>query len=636
MRRGLMALKGYAGRVLRIDLSKGRIWEEPIEEDAAIRFIGGRGFVAKILCEEVPAGVDPLGPENELIFMAGPFAGTPIPNSGRHQVGCKSPLTGILAHSDCGGTWGQELKRSGYDGIIISGRSERPVYLWIEDGGAELRDSDHWGLDAYEATDAILKETDQGAKVACIGPAGEKLVKFASILHDGRHARMAARAGVGAVMGSKRLKAIAVRGSGEVEVHDPEGLQRSIREAAQDIVRGCEGLSKNGTANIIQSCELAGDLPIKNWQLGRWEEGAERISGGTMSRTILTGRFYCARCIVGCGRVVRVEDQRFGAVEGGGPEYESLGALGSLCLVDDLNAIAKANELCNRYGMDTISTGSAIAFAIEAFERGLITKEDTGGVALEWGDWRTLIEMVRMIGERRGVGELLGEGVRAAARRLGRGSEEFSMHVKGLECPMHDPRAYASLALGYATSNRGACHMEAFSHVIERGLAIPDLGYPARLDPSSFQGKGEMVAKMQNLMALFDSLPACKFLVFGKVGPARLSEWFGYVTGRVVSKEELLLAGERIFNLERLYNVRCGISRKGDWLPLRILADKRADRWESTSLPHLGEMLSDYYRFRGWTIEGIPTEEKVKELGLEGFVRNPGATWGSPKADKAD
>ncbi len=610
---------GYAGRILRVDLSRGRIRKVSIEYSLLRRFIGGSGLAAKMLFDETGPDIDPFSPENILIFMTGPVTATNVPMSGRYQVVSKSPLTGIYGESDSGGTWGPELKKAGFDGVVISGRSPKPVYLWISDGNAELRDASHiWGMDTYETDRAVKDETDRYAVIACIGPAGEKLARIAGIINDGKHGRAAARYGLGAVMGSKLLKAIAVRGTGRIEVADPDSLQESIRRIASSIIENAKRLRDYGTSGGMTSIEAIGDLPIKNWLLGSWREGAERLSGQEMTRTILSGRYYCSGCIVGCGREVSFKDERYGRVEGAGPEYETLAMIGANCLIDDLKAVAKANELCNRYGLDTISTGAAIAFAMEAYEHGLIGREETGGIKLAWGDPDAMLGMIDKIGRREGeLGWILGEGVMRAAEKIGGISAEFAIHVKGLELPAHDPRAYYSQGVSYATSNRGACHLQSLSHIFERGVTLPDLGFPEIQERHSTHRKGELVAKAQNLMCMFDSLKVCKFILFGGVKPSTLVEWLNMVTGWNMTLEEFMRAGERIFNLKRLYNIREGISRKDDTLPSRILTHKRGSGGSADTLPPLGELLSQYYNYRGWNEFGIPSREKIIELGLE-------------------
>lgn len=609
---------GYAGRILRLNLENRTYGVEELREDVVRLYIGGSGLAAKILFEETEATVDPLGPQNVLIFMNGPLTGTRVPLSGRHEVVAKSPLTGIYGESDVGGTWGCELRHAGYDGVVVKGVAQKPTYIWISDGGIEFRNATHvWGMDTYEVDTVLKKETDEKAVVQTIGPAGERLARIAGIFSNGKDGRPAARCGLGAVMGSKRLKAICVRGNQPVQVAREDDLSRSIRELGGMMVKDGKSLHDYGTSGSLVTIEQLGDLPIKNWAQGRWEEGAKKLSGQRMAESILTGRYYCGACIVGCGRTVSISSGPYAGTEGAGPEYEALASLGAINLTDDLGAVAKANELCNRYGLDVISTGIVIGFAIEAYEKGLISSEDTGGLQLQWGNPSTLIECVHRIGRREGFGWLLGEGVKRVAESIGGLAPELALHVKGLELPAHDPRAYNSVALAYATSNRGACHLQGFSHAFERNVTMPDLGYPEVQDRFAVKGKGEFVAKLQNLMSLFDSAKLCKFTLFTGIKAHHVVEWLNIVVGWDMSLDEFMKAGERIFNLKRMYNVRCGISRKDDTLPPRALIMKRGAGGASENLPPLGEMLSEYYKYRGWDELGIPTKEKLASLDLD-------------------
>ncbi len=611
-------MKGYMGKILRVDLTKGKVETEKLDENLARKFIGGSGLATKILYDETGPETDPLGPENRLIFMTGPFAATPVITSGRHHVVTKSPLTGAYTESDSGGTWGPFLKRAGFDGIVVTGKSSKPVYLWVTEGKVEIRDASRlWGMDTYDVEPAVRKETNPGAVVAAIGPGGEKGVRFASIMNDGKEARAAGRGGAGAVMGSKNLKAIAVFGKMQVEMADPEGLRASLREIGPMVAKNTEGMRKNGTAGGLASFEALGSLPIQNWKYqGRWEQGAVKIAGPAMTEKILKGNYFCERCVIGCGRKVKVENGPFAPVDGAGPEYETVAMLGSLCMVDDLEAIAKGNELCNRYGIDTISAGGAIAFAMEAYEKGLITKKETGEIEVLWGRGDVMVKLVELIGKREGLGQLLGEGVRIAAQKIGKTAAEYSIQVKGQELPAHDPRCFNAGAVNYATSNRGACHLAGFSHVFERVLSMPEIGVDQPAPRLEVKGKGELAAKTQNVMGLFDSLKLCKFALFGGLKLTPILSWYNMVTGNPMDMPEFLRTAERIFNLKRLYNVRCGISRKDDTLPARMLTLKHEGEGLNPSLPPLGEMLGEYYKFRGWSEEGIPLPEKVKELGL--------------------
>jgi aldehyde:ferredoxin oxidoreductase len=613
-----MKLKGYIGRLLHVNLSNSKVHVENLNEEWARQFIGGSGLGAKFLYEMTDERTDPLSPENPLIFMTGPFTGTSVPLSGRHAVVCRSPLTGIFGESDVGGSWGANLKRAGFDGIIVTGRSERPVYLWLHDGRWEIRDASHlWGKDTYEIDPILKGETHEKAVVSTIGQAGENLIFLAAIMTDGKDGRAAGRCGMGAVMGSKNLKAIVVYGTGNVSVHDPESVARLPKDYAPLINKNAENFRKYGTSGGLSAFEAMGTLPLQNWKfVGRWEESAEKINGFTMSETVLTGRYYCDACILGCGRKVKVEKGPYAGVEGAGPEYETLGLLGSSCLVDDLEALCFANELCNRFGLDTISTGGAIAFGMEAYEKGLIDREDTGGIELQWGNAEALIGMIRMIAQKKGIGETLGKGVKRASEELGKNSVEFAMHVKGLELPAHDPRGYNAGAVAFATSARGACHLSGLSHTYERLLKSPEIGVPEVLDRFKVEGKGILAAKTQNVMGMMDSLKLCKFILFGGVTLTDIVKWYRDVTGREMTIDEFVKTGERIFNLKRLYNVRLGISRKDDFLPFRSLTFKRMGKGLTPNLPPLGQMLGEYYEYRGWSEDGIPTPEKIRDLGL--------------------
>ncbi len=615
-----MKLKGYSGKMLKIDLTRSKVHSEPLREDWLEPFIGGSGLGAKYLCEMTDANTDPLGPDNPLIFMTGPFTGTSVPLSGRHAVVSRSPLTHIFGESDVGGTWGAFLKKAGYDGLIITGTSEKPVYLWVNEEKVEIRNAYHlWGKDTYEVDPLLKSETHEKAAISAIGPAGENKVLLASIMTDGKDARAAGRCGMGAVMGSKNLKAIVVYGVREVETFRPEEVNRLQREYGSTINKNAENFRKWGTAGSLSLFESMGTLPIQNWKfVGRWEESAEKINGVTMSETVLTGRYFCDACLLGCGRRVKIDQGPYAGVDGAGPEYETLALLGSNCLIDDLEALCYANELCNRFGLDTISTGGVIAFGMEAFERELIDREDTGGVELRWGSSAALIEMIKMIAHQKGFGKVLGKGVKRASEIIGRNSVEFAPHIKGLELPAHDPRGYNAGATGFATSSRGACHLSGLSHTFERVLKSPEMGIPGPIDRYEVKGKGIIAAKSQNLMGMMDSLKLCKFILFGGITITDMVKWYQLVTGREMTADDFIKTGERIFNLKRLYNVRLGISRKDDTLPFRHLTFKRIGQGLTPNLPPLGQMLSEYYEYRGWSEDGIPSAEKLKELGLVG------------------
>jgi aldehyde:ferredoxin oxidoreductase len=607
---------GHRGRLLRVDLTTRQVTQETISPATLRKYLGGLGLAARLLYDETDAHTEPLAPGNPLIFAVGPLTGTRIPMTGRHAVVARSPLTGLWGESDCGGAWGWELKAAGYDALVVTGQAAAPVYLWIDGDAVEIRDAAHlWGQDCYEIEGSVRAETSPEAQVSAIGPAGEKLVRLAAIMHDGSHGRAAGRCGLGAVMGSKRLKAIAVHGDLRVAVADDEAIKAALRDLVPMIQKGTTRMHNYGTVGGLEGMHAMGDLPIKNWVLGEWEAGAAATGGDRMAETIVTGGYACRGCMVACGREVRITEGPYAGVNGAGPEYETAAAFGALCLNDDMNAIAAANELCNRLGIDTISAGAVIALAMECHELGILG--DTEGLDLSWGRGDTIVELVRRIGRRQGrLGTLLGQGVRQVAADLGGLAEECAIHVKGLEFAMHDPRAYFGMATSYATSARGACHLAGLTHPFERGSIIPEAGFPVSPDRFSSARKGELSAVTQDLMCLYDSLKLCKFAVFGGVFPTHMLALLNAVTGWDMQMAEFLQTGERIANLKRLFNVRLGATRKDDTLPPRILSHKRGGVGAPTSLPPLGVMLSDFYAHRGWDEFGIPRAEKLAELGL--------------------
>ena len=586
-------IPGYHGNLLEVDLSTGKIATRGLDRQSLQLTVGGTGLGARILLDELAPGIDPRAEEAVLLLLAGPFAATRVPCGDRTSVVCKSPLTGIWAESDVGGRFAGHMRSSGFDGIVIRGRSDKPVFLEISEGAAQIRSADSlWGLDTYRTHEMLEREAGARISSMAIGPAGERQVLLASIVSDGNDARVAARCGVGAVMGSKMLKAVvARRGGRQVPVHDPEGLRKSLQQTVRRMTELSESLREFGTSSGVEDCHALGDFPIKNWQLRQWDR-AGNLSGTVLARTILKRRYHCARCPIGCGRVVQVEEGPFRTpAPGGGPEYETLGSLGGNLMVDNIQAVALANDLCNRYGMDTISVGQVIGLAYESFQRGYLKEGDFDGLRPRWGDPEPMITLIRLIGEKRGIGAQLGLGVRRACVALARGDPELDLQVKGLEIPSHDPRAFASIALGYATSPRGACHLQAYSHGVEAWLAMPELGFPEILDRFSAERKAELCVKMQDLMSLFDSLKMCKFVLYAGVTIQRLVEWLDRVTGWGFDQAQLLEAGRRIFELKLSFNRREGLSREEDRIPRRL------SRGEIGS--QLPRMLGEYYRIRG-------------------------------------
>ena len=609
---------GYNGKLLRVNLTERKVETQDLDAQIFEKYIGGVGIGAKILYEETGPDTDPLGPDNVLVAFTGPYTGTMVPSSSRHHVMARSPLTGIFGETNVGGSWGVHFKRAGFDGIAVTGKADAPVYLWIHDDGVEIRDAQPvWGKDSYDSAAWLKGETTEKATCAVIGPAGEKLAKIAGIPHIGSIVRAAARTGLGAVMGSKNLKAMVAFGKKDISIANTDSFQENVKSILSHVKEATETFGKYGTSGGIDNYEKIGNFPLQNWKGSRWE-GAAKISGVAMHDTILTGRKACLMCPIACGRHIKITEGPYAPLDCEGPEYESIGTLGGECLVDDLAAICKANELCNRYGLDTISTGSVIAFAMEAYEKGIISNKDTDGVELVWGSGEALVEMVHKIGKREGIGELMGDGSKRMAEALGKNAVEFAIHVKGLEPSAHDPRRFFSQGLSYATAARGACHNASWSHPYELALSMTEIGIPEPQDAYQVEGKAEFTAKLQDLMTMMDTLVICRFVQIGKaVNVTNMVNWFNMITGRDLDVGEFMKAGEMIFNLKRLYNTRLGISRKDDFLPPRFLTRNRKHEDLTNQLPPLGQLLSDYYEYRGWSEEGIPTPDKVAELGLD-------------------
>ena len=600
-------MKGWVGKILRVDLTKGETKIEDLDRNLAQKFLGGRGLGSKIFFDEVDPNIDPFSPGNKLIMATGPLTGTSASAAGRYMVITKSPLTGTIACSNSGGHFGAELKFAGFDLVILEGKSKEPVYLYIEDGKAELKDAKAlWGKTTHEATDQILSETDRDARVSCIGPAGEKLVRFACIIND-KH-RAAGRSGVGAVMGSKNLKAVAVRGSGSITIADKEAFRKATLDGFQKVKANpvtSQGLPAYGTCVLVNIINASGIFPTRNFQEGVFE-GAEQISGEVLAEDILVRNRACFSCPIACGRVVKVTNPKY-EFFGEGPEYESDWSMGGCCGVDNLDAIAKGNYLCDTLGLDPISAGVTIACGMELFEKGIISAKEVGG-PLNFGDADVMVEMVKAIGYREGFGNALAEGSYRLAERFGH--PEYSMSVKKQEFPAYDGRGAQGMGLQYATSNRGACHVRGY-------LTSPEiLGSPEKLDPFETKGKPGWVKLFQDLTAVIDSVGICLFTSFAFGGPEILS-YFKAATGTEMNLDELMKAGERIWNLERIFNLKAGITGKDDRLPDRLVKEPMPLGPAEGKVVELDKMLPEYYQLRGWDKEGNPTREKVKELGLE-------------------
>jgi aldehyde:ferredoxin oxidoreductase len=598
---------GWNGKILRIDLSSGRIGTEPLDPGLARDYLGGRGLGTKFLYDEVDPQVDPLSPANKLIFAPGPFTGTFAPSAGRYNVVTKSPLTGTVAASNSGGSWGPELKFAGYDLLIFEGRADKPVYLWIENETIEIRDAAHlWGKDVHTVTEMLYGETSPDAKVAAIGPAGENLAKIAAIMND-MH-RAAGRSGVGAVMGSKNLKAIVVRGSHPIHVADKAAFAGAVKKASKMIDEhpvGGTGLPLYGTNVLVNILNSVGGLPTGNFQDGHFPT-ADKVAGEVVTEKYLQRARGCFACVISCGRATKVTNPKYKG-EGEGPEYETAWGFGPDCRIDDLDAVIKANYLCNEYGMDTISMAGTIACAMELWSRGVIGAKETGGLELRFGNAEAMVEAVRQTGLGEGFGRELGEGSFRLASKYGH--PELSMTVKKQEIPAYDPRAVQGIGLNYATSNRGGCHVRGYT------ISPEVLGVPIKVDKDTLDGKPDLVALFQNLTAAVDSSGSCLFTTFG-IGGDEYAEMITALTGLSYTTADFIKVGERIYNLERLFNLRAGLSKADDTLPPRLLSEPILTGASKGSVSRLPEMLPAYYETRGWDKDGVPTKKRLKELAL--------------------
>jgi aldehyde:ferredoxin oxidoreductase len=610
---------GWTGTVLRVNLTTRQITKEPLQADWARDFIGGRGLGARYLLAEVSPSVDPLGPENKLIFATGPLTGTNASCGSRYMVVTKGPLTNAITTSNSGGHWGPELKAAGYDLIILEGRAATPCYLWIYDDQVEIRDAGHlWGKTVWETEEQVRTELGvPDAIIASIGPAGEKQVRFACIMND-LH-RAAGRSGVGAVMGSKNLKAIAVRGTGGVRLADPQAFLEAhwvMKAKLRESPVTSQGLPIYGTEVLVNVINEHGALPTHNHQQSVFEQ-AEAISGETLTETRLVANKACFACTIACGRVTTLPGEAAGKymvtthphnwrIAGEGPEYEAAWAMGAECGIGDLDALIKANWLCNELGMDAISFGATLAAAMELYEKGAVSLAETG-MPLNFGSAEALIAMAEKTAYREGFGTELAEGSKRMTAKYGR--PELFMGVKGQEFAAYEARAIQGMGLGYATSNRGACHLKAYT------VAAEILGLPRQMDPRATEGKAEITKLFQDATSTVDATGLCQFLTFG-IGLEEILPQLSAATGVAYTLEGLLKIGERIWNLERLWNEQAGFTGKDDTLPKRILEEPLPSGPAKGQVNKLGEMLPEYYRLRGWDPEGRITQEKLKELGL--------------------
>jgi aldehyde:ferredoxin oxidoreductase len=620
---------GYMDKILRVDLSKMELKEEGFPEDWKKKYLGGSGVAARIIYDEVPPEIDAFDPRNVLCIFAGPYTGTFAPCSGRYGAAAKSPLTGGWGEANSAGFWGAELKFAGFDGIIVKGKSQKPLYLWVNDGKAELKSAeDLWGKTTVETKRILEERHGNKTKVLSIGPAGEKLVRFACLIND--NGRAAGRCGLGAVMGSKKLKAIAVQGTKTVPIADQKTFADLVKEYTETITNHLATVVLGmGTAGGVKMAEELGDFPVKNWRLGSFPEAADLDFSGDPYQKIFIRKDSCYRCPIGCGRWIKVDKEIAGVkpFEGHGPEYETIGVFGGALQNSDIETIAAANYLCDSYGLDTISTGAMIAFAYEAYEKGIITKKDVG-FELKWGDGEAAVKMTRMIAEREGIGDLLAEGPITAAQKLGKGAHQFALHVKGQPTPAHDPRVYAGVAVEYATSNRGACHLQGQAELWQSEESFYSVQF--QIDPAPFrffgvdfdglhtnEGKGKAIAITMSGFNTLDALVFCAFTGVCLPSGEEITKLTNAIAGWNLKPQDLLTIGERLVALKRAFNIRCGFTREDDKLPERLLTPA-PDVPEKHAAPNLEIQLREFYETMGWDWDtGKPTRERLSKLGLK-------------------
>ncbi|HVN72075.1 MAG TPA: aldehyde ferredoxin oxidoreductase family protein [Desulfomonilia bacterium] len=614
---------GYAGTILYCDLSTGSAETRPLDMEFARKYIGGLGFALKLyldLIKDNPT-IDAYSPENPFVIMTGPLTGMKLSGVARWCVCSRSPQTGLLGSCNVGGSFGAHLKFSGYDGIVITGKASSPVYIHIDGGKVEVRDAGkYWGKDVYDVTDEMIEdnrgETKKSGHIFAIGPAGEKLVKFASIVHNKGH--VAGRTGMGAVWGSKNLKAIYVRGSGKLQVAQSDKFEQLRSELKEMYSENAimASISEFGTNAHMNTGLPGGDIPMKNWQIGEWDR-AEELSPVGFNERILTGRKTCYGCAVACKREGEIKGGPYKFSKGPGPEYETIAAFGTMCLNPSLESISKANDICNRLGMDTISCGSTIAFAMECYEKGLIKDKDTDGLDLSWGNSEAIVALTEKIGRREGFGNVLAEGSRLAAEHIGGNAGDFLTTVKGLEAPMHDPRAAHGYGLAYAVSPRGACHMASLEYPIEGGLMyLPEY---AELQEDIIATSSERKVAL-NILSQDFGMFFSDCAIFCNLGGTPLNatqalDLVNYVTGFDYTLEEILKLGRRIWYLRRGLANLFGSRSRDDVLPKRMRTPLSEGPVEG-SVPDMEMMIEDFYRLRGISSDGIPEKGVLEELDL--------------------
>lgn len=607
---------GYAGNILWINLSTKEVKKMALEADLVRKFVGGRGLAAKILFDRLPPRIDPFSPENLIIFATGPLTGCPAPGANRTVIVTKSPLTGAFLDTYAGGHLGPEIKFAGYDAIIIKGKAEKPVYIQIEDEDVSFKDATHlWGKDCWEAETIIREETGKEARVAVIGPAGENLVKFACVSTDYFH--QFGRGGAGAIMGSKNLKGIAIKGSRGLKIAEPEKIIEYLLDRIEwfftqgpnaDFVKD---RIKYGTPLTMDFTQVIGILPTRNFQYSQFEEYDE-IDGYAVREKVVIADKSCYSCNTPCAKFSMIKEGIYKGLGIGGPEYETNAMMGSNLGNSKLELILKANEICDRLGLDTISTGNVIGFAMECFEKGIITKEECDGLELNFGNMEAAFKLMYKIAYREGIGKILAEGVRYAAQKLNKGSEKFAMHVKGMEYPAYEPRGSFAFALLYVITERGACHRRGWPVIIES----------KKYKPGTTEGRPQLVRDMYNIRTVLHCVGVCDvpYDVAG-ISYYDIAQMLSLVVGWKITEEDLFMVAERVASLLRVFNIREGFSRKDDILAWRTMHEPLPSgpaKGQFISEENLNSMLEEYYSLRGWDrATGIPLPETLTRLSLE-------------------
>ena len=621
-------LYGYAGKILRINLTDKSVKTEDVNPDDARMYLGGVGFGAKILYTELSKGVDPLGPENKIIFATGVLTGTGAPGSGSVDLCFKSPLTKIWAESRSGSDWGPVLKKAGYDLLIVEGKAYKPSCLIIEGKNVKIEEAEQLkGCSSYEKTKLLKDRLGKDFEIASIGLAGEHMVYYASIMF-GDGSRAAGRAGGGAVLGSKNLLAIAVKGNNSIQMKDKKAFYERVRKYSQKLLSNPDNLSmkEDGTVGGMGTCDEIGDWPTKNWRSNSWGK-ADKLYEHFKENDFIKPHACYKGCILFCERITQVDIGKWKTPIHSGAEYESISAFTAFIFNDDIDAAVHATYLCNKYGLDTISTGGVIAFAMECYENKLLSRKDLDDLDLVWGNMDAVIPLVHKIAKREGIGNLLADGVRTAAQKIGKGASQYAIHVKGLEGPAHDPRAGKSLALGYGVGNTGMSHIHPLetvaydTHKMDLGLIPYGLIDPNKVDRFSEKGKGYAAKILHDFGIMPDIIGICKFYLYAGLTPDDMADMVSTLTGWDIDGVEFLKIGERIINLQRMFNVREGIIKKDDMLPERITKRPEFGKYKDVKeveIKNYDDMLTEYYDARGWNREtGIPMKEKLRELKLE-------------------